>query len=45
MGIREDAIAYFRSNHIPWWKGAADEPTGHVLSSQIACVNHLYLLR
>jgi hypothetical protein len=44
-GIRADAIEYFRRNRIPWWKGAGDDPTGHMLSSQIACVNHLYALR
>ena len=44
-GIRQDAIEYFKSNEIQWWAGKNDEPTGHLLSSQIACVNHLYLLR
>lgn len=44
-GVREDAIDYFRRNQISWWRGANDEPTGHLLSSQIACLNHLYPLR
>lgn len=44
-GIREDAIDYFQANKIPWWKGIEDQPTGHLLSSQIACINHLYPLR
>lgn len=44
-GIREDAIDYFRRHRISWWGGAVDEPTGHLLSSQVACVNHLYPLR
>jgi hypothetical protein len=44
-GIRSDAITYFTRNKIPWWKGEGDGPTGHMLSSQVACVNHLYLLR
>jgi hypothetical protein len=44
-GIRYDAMDYFKSNAIAWWQGADDEPTGHLLSSQIACVNHLYALR
>ena len=44
-GIRYDAIDYFKSNAIAWWHGADDEPTGHLLSSQISCVNHLYALR
>jgi len=43
-GIREDAIDYFNRNRIVWRPGA-NEPTGHLLSSQIACVNHLYPLR
>jgi len=43
--IREDALQYFEKNGIPWWLGKNKEPTGHLLSSQIACVNHLYLLR
>ena len=44
-GIRADAIEYFARNSISWWKGDGNEPTGHMLSSQVACVNHLYLLR
>ena len=45
-GIREDAIDYFTRNAIPWWMGSeGSEPTGHLLSSQVACVNHLYSLR
>jgi len=44
-GIREDAQQYFKRNSIPWWKGDKDSPTGHLLFSQIACVNHLYYLR
>lgn len=44
-GIREDAKQYFRQCGIPWWKGNADDPTGHLLSSQIACLNHLYFVR
>ena len=41
--IQEDVIDYFSKNHIAWWRG--DEPTGHVLSSQVACLNHLFYLR
>lgn len=44
-GIRADALHYFNCYDIPWWKGDENEPTGHMLSSQVACVNHLYLLR
>ena len=43
-GIREDALDYFERNQIAWW-GKTDEPTGHMLSSQIACLNHLYPIR
>ncbi len=41
--IREEVVEYFKSNHIDWWSG--DAPSGHVLSSQIACLNHLFYLR
>jgi hypothetical protein len=43
-GIREDVIHYFKTNSIQWW-GAAKNPPGHLLSSQIACLNHLYFIR
>jgi len=46
--IRDDAIAYFRDNHIPWWNETGETekgPTGHLFSSQVSCVNHLFLLR
>jgi hypothetical protein len=44
-GIRDDAKDYFRRNHIRWWKSDSDDPTGHLLSSQVACLNHLYPIR
>lgn len=44
-GIRADVLDYFTRNEITWWQGSSSEPTGHMLSSQIACVNHLYALR
>ena len=43
-GIREDAIDYFKRNNIPFWD-SGNEPTGHLLSSQIACLNHLFFIR
>lgn len=43
-GIREDALHYYKQNKITWWD-SGDEPTGHLLSSQIACINHIYYLR
>ncbi len=41
--IRKEVIEYFSKNKISWWGGS--KPTGHVLSSQIACVNHLFYIR
>lgn len=41
--IYKDVIEYFRNNDISWWGGK--NPTGHVLSSQIACINHLFQIR
>lgn len=42
--IRQDAIDYFCRNGIGWWKSKAtrNRPTGHMLSSQVSCVNHLF---
>ena len=53
-GARAGALAYFDRNKISWWKGTRgsggdeggdDLPTGHLLSSQVACINHLFPLR
>ena len=45
-GIRDDAMNYFARNNITWWMGdEKSEPTGHLLSSQVACLNHLYFVR
>ena len=41
--ILTDVLDYFKHNNISWWNGK--EPTGHVLSSQIACINHLFAIR
>ena len=41
--IRKEAIEYFQQNGIDWWK-SKEGPTGHMLSSQISCVNHLFPL-
>jgi hypothetical protein len=49
--IVQDVINYFNKNKIVFWKTGirvVDEqnmPTGHALSSQISCINHLYPLR
>lgn len=36
-------LSYFDDNKISWWGGK--KPTGHVLSSQIACLNYLFVIR
>jgi hypothetical protein len=49
QSIRQSALGYFKRHDIKWWtsrydKRAKDEPsrpTGHLNSSQVACVNHL----
>jgi hypothetical protein len=47
--IRKEVVSYFNKNKIPFWKVGgevgAKKPTGHVLSSQIACINHLFFMR
>jgi hypothetical protein len=42
--IRKEAIKYFADNKIVWWPGST-EPSGHLLSSHISCVNPLFFLR
>ncbi len=42
--IKDDAIVYFKTYGIQWWK-TGNVPPGHLLSSQVACVNHLFPLR
>ena len=41
------AIEYFKKYNIAWWQclNKSDEPTGHLVSSQIHCLNHLFALR
>lgn len=43
--IRDEALKYFEENNITWWGDDKKYPTGHTLSSQIACLNHLMFLR
>ncbi|MDR0909309.1 MAG: hypothetical protein LBM77_06035 [Spirochaetaceae bacterium] len=43
--IRDEAKAYFKDNSIPWWNETDEGPTGHMQSSQVSCVNHLFFLR
>jgi hypothetical protein len=41
--IRKDALNYFKRYNIVWWSDDEKNlPTGHVLSSQVSCINHLY---
>ena len=42
--IRAKAIEYFHQNKIVWWPGDTIS-SGHLLSSQISCLNHLFFLR
>jgi len=41
--IRDAVLRYFEENNISWWGGY--KPTTHPLSSQIACLNHLFPIR
>jgi hypothetical protein len=43
-GVREDAIEYFNQNSICFWE-SINKPSGHLLSSQIACINHMFFMR
>lgn len=47
VDIREDALLYFDQNNISWWRQQEDNyyPTGHLVSSQIHCLNHLFAIR
>lgn len=46
-GVRRDVLAYFKHQNIAWWREYEDRyfPNGHLLSSQIHCLNHLFALR
>ena len=41
--VRKAALEYFEVNGIQWWGGKT--VTNHPLSSQVACLNHLFPLR
>jgi hypothetical protein len=48
--IRNDVVEYFVKNNISFWHAPrASEPrykpTGHTLSSQVCCINHLFPIR
>ena len=42
--IQTEACEYFAENGIKWW-GGDEESTGDTVSSQVACLNHLFALR
>ena len=41
-GIRDDALEYFNRNRIKWHDGRNSNPSSHLCSSQVQCVNFLY---
>ena len=46
--IYDDVLNYFKQHKIAWWHmegDSSDVPTGHILSSQIQCLNHLFGIR
>ncbi len=46
--IYDDALSYFKQHNIAWWHmegDSSDVPTGHIMSSQIQCLNHLFGIR
>ncbi len=47
-GIRDEALDYFNRYGIAWWRLKDEKnnsPSGHLLSSQVCCLNHLFALR
>lgn len=42
--FRDEALKYFINNKITWWN-CITHPSGHLLSSQISCINHLFGFR
>lgn len=44
QGIRNKVKEYFRTEKITFW-GGQDRVPNHVLSSQVACLNHLFAVR
>lgn len=43
--IAQEARVYFKENDISWWGDNKTLPSGHLLSSQIQCLNFLFALR
>ena len=46
-GIQGECLDYFDEEHISWWGENKEKhlPSGHLVSSQIHCLNHLFALR
>ena len=44
LDIQKTAEDYFKKNNITWWN-SVKFPSGHLLSSQISCINHLFHFR
>jgi len=44
-GIVSELCNYFKDNNIAWWGDNEVYPTGHLISSQIQCLNFLFALR
>lgn len=46
--IYDEVLNYFKQHKIAWWHMEGDSsyvPTGHIMSSQIQCLNHLFGIR
>jgi hypothetical protein len=48
--IQDEVLLYFLKNNIDFWhtpkaKEPSNRPTGHILSSQVCCINHLFPIR
>jgi hypothetical protein len=43
--ITDEAMSYFKENYIAWWGDNENHPAGHLLSSQIQCLNFLFAIK
>jgi hypothetical protein len=46
--VQQAVLEYFHKNDISFWhvpNEPVDKPTGHILSSQVSCINHLFPIR
>ncbi|MFD0836022.1 hypothetical protein ACFQ0I_09620 [Mariniflexile aquimaris] len=44
-GVKPAVLDYFKNNEIAWWGDDEKFPSGHMLSSQIQCLNFLFAIR